>query len=97
MQACPEGLTPCCLDWYTSIQFLRSVAGWENAAVVVSVAFTEAWSLEVRIVVKLVVNAEQVWEGRDLEGTFADQLTSADLILLNKTDLVPAAALPEAT
>ncbi len=41
----------------------------------------------------VVVNAEQVWEGRDLEGTFTDQLTSADLVLLNKTDLVPATAL----
>ena len=59
MQACPEGLTPRCLDWYTSIHVLRSVAGWQNAAVVVSAAFTEARSLEVRIVVKLVVNAEQ--------------------------------------
>jgi cobalamin biosynthesis protein CobW len=42
----------------------------------------------------VVVNAEQVHEGRDLEGTFEDQLTSADLIVLNKIDLVPAAALP---
>ena len=43
----------------------------------------------------VVVNAEQIYEDRDLEGTFADQLTSADLILLNKIDLIPPAALPE--
>jgi len=41
----------------------------------------------------VVVNAEQVYEGRDLEGTFEDQLTAADLIVLNKLDLVPPAAL----
>jgi cobalamin biosynthesis protein CobW len=37
----------------------------------------------------VVVNALQVWEGRDLDGTFEDQVTSADLLLLNKIDLVP--------
>jgi G3E family GTPase len=42
----------------------------------------------------VVVNAEQVLEDRDLEGTFEYQLTSADLLVLNKIDLVPAAALP---
>lgn len=36
-----------------------------------------------------VVNAEQVVEGRDLEGTFAEQLESADLVILHKVDLVP--------
>ncbi|MCS5635766.1 MAG: GTP-binding protein [Myxococcota bacterium] len=36
----------------------------------------------------VVANAEQLAEGRDLEGTFSDQVTSADLIVLNKTDLV---------
>jgi cobalamin biosynthesis protein CobW len=41
----------------------------------------------------VVVNAEQVEEGRDLEGTFEYQLTSADLVLLNKIDLVSPAAL----
>ncbi len=41
----------------------------------------------------VVVNAEQVLEGRDLAGTFEDQITSADLILLNKTDLVADAEL----
>jgi len=41
----------------------------------------------------VVVNAEQVLEERDLEGTFEYQLTSADLIALNKVDLVPASAL----
>ena len=42
----------------------------------------------------VVVNAEQVLEGRDLEGTFEYQLTSADLLVLNKLDLVPSEALP---
>lgn len=37
----------------------------------------------------VVVNAEQLLEERDLEGTFADQVSSADLLLLNKIDLVP--------
>jgi cobalamin biosynthesis protein CobW len=37
----------------------------------------------------VVVNAEQLIEGRDLEGTFEDQVSSADLLLLNKIDLVP--------
>jgi len=37
----------------------------------------------------VVVNAEQVDEGRDLEGTFRDQVCSADLLVLNKLDLVP--------
>lgn len=41
----------------------------------------------------VVINAEQVWEGRDLDGTFADQVSSADLLVLNKVDLVPPAAL----
>jgi cobalamin biosynthesis protein CobW len=38
----------------------------------------------------IVVNAEQLLEGRDLYGTFEDQVTSADLLLLNKIDLVPS-------
>lgn len=38
----------------------------------------------------VVVNAEQLLEGRDLEGTFTDQATSADLLILNKVDLVNA-------
>ncbi|MFP6656183.1 MAG: GTP-binding protein [Myxococcota bacterium] len=37
----------------------------------------------------VVVNAEQLREGRDLEGTFEDQVQSADLLILNKIDLVP--------
>lgn len=41
----------------------------------------------------VVVNAEQLLEGRDLEGTFEDQVSSADLLLLNKTDLVPPTSL----
>jgi cobalamin biosynthesis protein CobW len=36
----------------------------------------------------VVVNAEQVIEGRDLTGTFEDQVASADLIVVNKLDLV---------
>ena len=36
----------------------------------------------------VVVNAEQVAEGRDLEGTFEQQVSSADLLVLNKMDLV---------
>ena len=43
----------------------------------------------------VVVNAEQLLARRDLEGTFEDQVTSADLLLLNKIDLVPAAAVEE--
>ena len=42
----------------------------------------------------IVVNAEQLYEGRDLEGTFEDQVSSADLLLLNKIDLVPDISLP---
>jgi cobalamin biosynthesis protein CobW len=41
----------------------------------------------------VVVNAEQLFEGRDLEGTFEDQVSSADLLLLNKIDLVPPESL----
>lgn len=42
----------------------------------------------------VVVNAEQLFEGRDLEGTFEDQVQSADLLVLNKLDLVPEAEWP---
>jgi cobalamin biosynthesis protein CobW len=41
----------------------------------------------------VVVNAEQLLEARDLEGTFEDQVSSADLLLLNKIDLIPPEAL----
>jgi G3E family GTPase len=41
----------------------------------------------------VVVNAEQLVEQRDLEGTFEDQVSSADLLLLNKVDLVPLQSL----
>jgi cobalamin biosynthesis protein CobW len=41
----------------------------------------------------VVVNAEQLFEGRDLQGTFEDQVSSADLVLLNKVDLVPPESL----
>jgi cobalamin biosynthesis protein CobW len=37
----------------------------------------------------VIVNAEQLFERRDLEGTFEDQVSSADLVVLNKIDLVP--------
>lgn len=43
----------------------------------------------------VVVNAEQLYEGRDLEGTFEDQVQSADLLVLNKLDLVPEKHWPE--
>lgn len=43
----------------------------------------------------VVVDAEQVVEERDLEGTFEDQVTSADLLVLNKIDRVPAEAWPD--
>jgi cobalamin biosynthesis protein CobW len=42
----------------------------------------------------VVVNAEQLAEGRDLDDTFTQQVSSADLLLLNQTDRVPPAALP---
>jgi cobalamin biosynthesis protein CobW len=41
-------------------------------------------------VTAVVVNAEQLEAGRELEGTFEDQVSSADLLVLNKLDLVPA-------
>jgi cobalamin biosynthesis protein CobW len=43
----------------------------------------------------VVVSAEQLFERRDLEGTFEDQVSSADLLLLNKIDLVPQASITE--
>ncbi|MFT5443723.1 MAG: cobalamin biosynthesis protein CobW [Myxococcota bacterium] len=39
----------------------------------------------------VVVNAEQLIEGRDLTGTFVDQVSSADLLVLNKIDLLAPA------
>jgi len=42
----------------------------------------------------ILVNAEQLAAGRDLDDTFEDQVSSADLIVLNKVDLVAEAALP---
>jgi cobalamin biosynthesis protein CobW len=41
----------------------------------------------------VLVNAEQLFEARDLEGTCEDQVSSADLLLLNKIDLVPPESL----
>ena len=43
----------------------------------------------------IVVNADQLASGRDLAGTFEDQVSSADLLVLNKLDLVPEAIVPE--
>jgi len=42
----------------------------------------------------VVVDAARVHERNELEGTFTDQVSSADLLVLNKTDQVPAHALP---
>jgi cobalamin biosynthesis protein CobW len=42
----------------------------------------------------VVVNAEQLAAGRDLEGTFEQQVSSADLLVLNQLDRVPEAAIP---
>jgi len=42
----------------------------------------------------VVVDAVRVHERDGLEGTFTDQVSSADLLVLNKTDQVPAEALP---
>jgi G3E family GTPase len=44
-------------------------------------------------VTAVVVDAEQLDAGRDLEGTFEAQVTSADLLVLNKLDLVPSSRL----
>lgn len=41
----------------------------------------------------VVVNAEQLAQGRDLDGIFEQQVSSADLLILNKIDLVPAESL----
>ena len=49
-----------------------------------------AWIEDDAVVV--VVNAEQLHAGRDIEGTFEQQVTSADLLLLNQIDCVPEAA-----
>jgi G3E family GTPase len=43
----------------------------------------------------VVVSALQLYEGRELLGTCEDQIAGADLLLLNKIDLVPASAVPE--
>ncbi len=42
----------------------------------------------------VVVNAEQLALGTDLEGTFEDQVSSADLLILNKIDLLESGSLP---
>ncbi|HEX5064786.1 MAG TPA: GTP-binding protein [Myxococcota bacterium] len=43
----------------------------------------------------VVVNAEQLAAGRDLGDTFSQQISSADLLVLNQTDRVSPGALPE--
>ena len=43
----------------------------------------------------VVVNAEQLAAGRELEGTFEQQVSSADLLVLNQLDRVPEEAIPE--
>jgi cobalamin biosynthesis protein CobW len=43
----------------------------------------------------VVVNAEQLAAARDLDDTFVQQVTSADLLLLNQVDRVAESALPE--
>lgn len=52
------------------------------------------WIAEDLVVV--VTNAEQIISGRELDGVFVDQVTGADLLVLNKLDLVPEATVPEA-
>lgn len=42
----------------------------------------------------VVVNAEQLAQRRDIDGTFEQQVSSADLLLLNKLDLVAPDAVP---
>jgi cobalamin biosynthesis protein CobW len=42
----------------------------------------------------VLVNAEQLAELRDVEGLFEQQVTAADLLVLNQVDRVPDAALP---
>jgi G3E family GTPase len=44
--------------------------------------------------VAVVVNAEQLAAPAELDETFVDQVTSADLLILNKTDLVAPETLP---
>jgi G3E family GTPase len=43
----------------------------------------------------VVVNAEQLAEERDLGATFEQQVTAADLLVLNQVDRVPESVLPE--
>ena len=44
-----------------------------------------------------VVDAEYLAAGEDLEGTFTEQVETADLVILHKVDLVDAAAIPGLT
>ena len=43
----------------------------------------------------VVVNAEQLAAGRDLDDTFEQQVSSADLLVLNQIDRVPESLVPE--
>lgn len=52
------------------------------------------WSSDEVAVV--VASAEQIATGRDLDGTFEDQVCSADILILSKTDLVNADELQSA-
>lgn len=52
------------------------------------------WSSDEVAVV--VASAEQIASGRDLDGTFEDQVCSADLLILSKTDLVDDDAIQRA-
>ncbi len=42
----------------------------------------------------VVVDAWRIHEGKELAGTFTDQVSAADLLVLNKIDQVPESALP---
>jgi cobalamin biosynthesis protein CobW len=53
---------------------------------------TDAWVGDEAVVV--VVDAERLRDGEDLDGTFEDQVGSADLLVLHKVDLVDADVLP---
>jgi G3E family GTPase len=43
----------------------------------------------------VVVNAEQLLHGESLDGTFVQQVESADMLVLHKVDLVPPDSLPD--
>ncbi len=51
------------------------------------------WVAEESVVT--VVSAEQLADGAEVEGVFREQIETADLVLLNKADLVPPERLPD--